>query len=54
MEQEVQRKVLRLARVQEEKMVEQTGIESSLDEGDMKEYLQEVINEVKKYHQHQK
>jgi hypothetical protein len=48
MEQEVQKKVLTLAKEQEEKMVEETGVESSLDEGDMKEYLQEVIKEVKK------
>jgi hypothetical protein len=48
MEQEVQKKVLRLAKEQEEKMVEETGVESSLDEDDMKEYLQEVIKEVKK------
>ena len=30
-------------------MVEQTGIESSLDEDDMKEYLGQVINEVGKH-----
>jgi hypothetical protein len=27
-------------------MIEQTGIESSLDEDDMKEYLEQVIKEV--------
>jgi hypothetical protein len=48
MEQEVQKKVLSLAKEQEEKMVEETGIEMSLDEDDMKEYLQKVINEVKR------
>jgi hypothetical protein len=30
-------------------MVEQTGIESSLDEDDLKEYLNQAINEVKKH-----
>jgi MFS family permease len=48
MEQEVQKKVLSLAKEQEEKMVEETGIEMSLDEDDIKEYLQKVINEVKR------
>lgn len=30
-------------------MVEEFGIQSSLTEEDMKQYLQEVINEVQKY-----
>jgi hypothetical protein len=50
MEQEIQKRVLRLAKEQEETMVGQTGIQSSLDEHDMKEYLEQVINEVKKDH----
>jgi hypothetical protein len=50
MEQEIQKRALKLAKVQEETMVEQTGIGSSLDEDDMKDYLKEVINEVKKQH----
>jgi hypothetical protein len=33
----------------EQTMVEQTGIESSLDEDDLKEYLNQAINEVKKH-----
>ena len=49
MEQEIQKRVLRLAKEQEENMIEQTGIESSLDEDDMKEYLGQVINEVGKH-----
>src|SRR5215204_5962088 len=49
MEQEIQKRVLRLAKEQEEAMIEQSGIESSLDENDMKEYLRQVINEVWKY-----
>lgn len=49
MEQEIQKRALRLANVQEETMIEQTGIESSLNEDDMKDYLNEVINEVKKH-----
>ena len=51
MEQEIQKRVLRLAKMQEQTMAEQTGIESSLDEDDMKEYLNQVIDEVKKHRQ---
>ena len=51
MEQEMQKKVLRIAKEQEEKMIEETGVESSLDEGEMKKYLQEVLNEVKRSRQ---
>ena len=50
MEQEIRKRVLSLAKEQEETMIEQTGIRSSLDEDDMKEYLEQVINEVKKHH----
>jgi hypothetical protein len=48
MEQEIQKRVLRLVKEQEETMVEQTGIQSSLDEQDMKLYLEQAINEVNK------
>ena len=50
MEKEIQKRVLRLVKKQEETMVEQTGIQSSLDEHDVKEYLEQVINEVRKDH----
>jgi len=54
MEQEIQKRVLRLVKEQEETLVEQTGIQSSLDEYDMKLYLEQVINEVKKDHNNKK
>jgi ABC-type multidrug transport system fused ATPase/permease subunit len=46
MEQEIQKRALGMAKQHEKTMIEQTGIESSLDEDDMKEYLEEVIKEV--------
>jgi hypothetical protein len=49
MEQEIQNRALGLTKMRERTMVEETGIESSLDETDMKNYLKEVIDEVKKY-----
>jgi hypothetical protein len=48
MEQEIQRRVIAVTRQNQDKMVEESGIESSLTEEDMKEYLQQVIEEVKK------
>jgi hypothetical protein len=46
MQQRIEKRVLEIAKKNEEKMLEQTGIESSLNENDMKEYLNEVISEV--------
>ena len=46
MEQEIQKRALGIAKQHEKTMMEQTGIESSLDEDDMKEYLEQVIKEV--------
>jgi hypothetical protein len=46
MEQEIQKRALGMAKQHEKTMIEQTGIESSLDEDDMKEYLEQVIKEV--------
>lgn len=48
MEQEIEKRVLKVAREQQEVLTEQSGIESSLSEKDMKEYLEQVIKEVKK------
>ena len=47
MEQEIERRVLKLAREQQDVLTEQSGIESSLTEEDMKQYLEQVIEEVK-------
>jgi hypothetical protein len=48
MEQEIQKTVLKIANKQADKMKEETGIEASSSEEDMKEYLLEVIKEVEK------
>ena len=48
MEQEIQRRVLSLTKQNQNKMAEETGIQSSLTEDDVKDYLQQVITEVKK------
>jgi len=48
MEQEIQRTVLKLASRQQEAMEADTGVGSSLDEEDVKQYLDEVLVEVKR------
>jgi hypothetical protein len=48
MEQEIEKRVLKVAREQQDVLTDQSGIESSLTEEDMKEYLEQVIEEVKK------
>jgi hypothetical protein len=52
MEQEIQKRVITLTKQTQRRIKEETGIQSSLTEEDMKLYLEEVINEVKKAHQH--
>jgi hypothetical protein len=49
MEQEIERRVLRVAIEQSEKMKEETGIQTSLSQEDAKEYLEEVLNEIKTF-----
>ena len=51
MEQEIQRRVIALTRQSQDRMAEESGIHSSLAEEDMKEYLEQVIEEVKKERQ---
>jgi hypothetical protein len=46
MEQEIQNKVIQLAKRHSDKMTEDTGVVSSLEEEDMKSYLHEVLVEV--------
>jgi len=48
MEQQIQNKVLEFTKLNQERLVEESGIQSSLSEEDMKLYLQQVIEEVKK------
>lgn len=46
MEQEIEKKVITATKRNQNRMTENSGIESSLTEGDMKEYLEQVIREV--------
>ena len=48
MEQQIQNKVLEFTKLNQERLVEESGIQSSLSEEDMKLYLQQVIDELKK------
>ena len=49
MEQEIERRVLVFTKQIQDKMVEETGIQSSLTEDDTKQYLEQVIREVNKH-----
>ena len=49
MEQEIQNRVIALSKVTERIMTEQTGVESSLSEEDAKEYIREVLTELKRH-----
>jgi hypothetical protein len=48
MEQEIQKRVLAVTRKTQKALTEETGIQSSLNDDDMKLHLQQVIEEVKK------
>jgi polyhydroxyalkanoate synthesis regulator protein len=54
MEEEIQKKVITFTRRNQDRMAEETGIQSSLTDEDMKEYLEQVIREVKKDRQAEK
>jgi hypothetical protein len=47
MQREVEKRVIALTKQNQDKLVEDTGIQSSLTEEDMKQYLEQVISEVK-------
>jgi hypothetical protein len=50
MEQELQKRVLRvltIAKKNSDSMTEETGVQPSLSEDDMKRYLEEVLKEIK-------
>ena len=49
MEQETIRKITEIAKEQQNSIVEETGVQSSLDEIEMRKYLEDVIEEVQKY-----
>jgi hypothetical protein len=47
MEQELQKRVLTIAKKNSDNMIEETGVQPSLSEYDMKQYLEEVLKEIK-------
>jgi hypothetical protein len=47
MEKEIQSKVLTITRQVSERIEEDTGVESSMTEADMRKYLNEVLKEIK-------
>jgi hypothetical protein len=47
MEQELQKRVLTIAKKNSDIMTEETGVQPSLSEDDMKQYLEEVLKEIK-------
>jgi hypothetical protein len=53
MEQEIQNKVLAFTKQTHDRMAEETGIQPSLTDEDVKAYLGQVIKEVKKDRQQQ-
>jgi hypothetical protein len=50
MQQEIEERVLKLSKAQQESLQEQTGVAASLNEQDTKKYLDEVLDELKKPH----
>jgi DNA-binding protein Fis len=48
MEQEIEKRVMALTKQNQERMAEETGIQSSLSEDEIKQYVEQVIKEVKK------
>jgi hypothetical protein len=48
MERQIERRVLAFSKRNQDKMIEATGVQSSLSEDDMKKYLAEVLQEVRK------
>jgi hypothetical protein len=47
MEQEIERRVVVLVKQNQYKLTEESGVESSLTDQDIRQYLEEVIKEVK-------
>jgi hypothetical protein len=48
MEREIEKKVIGLTKINQNRMAKETGIQSSLSEDDIKGYLKQVIQEVQK------
>ena len=47
MEKEMMNKIIKLAKISEQKMSEETGVYSSMSENDISEYLNQIIAEKK-------
>jgi hypothetical protein len=48
MEQEIHRRVIKITKEKVNKMTEETGIQLSVTEEDMKQYMNDVLKEIKK------
>jgi polyhydroxyalkanoate synthesis regulator phasin len=48
MEQEIHRRVIKITKEKFNKITEETGVESSVTEEDMKQYMNDVLKEIKK------
>jgi hypothetical protein len=46
MEQEIQRRVVKITKLNQDRLTQESGIQSSLTEDDMKEYLQQALREI--------
>ena len=51
MEQETINKITKIAKDQQQTISEETGVESSIDDSEIKQYLDEVIQEVQQHKQ---
>ena len=51
MEQETINKITKIAKDQQQTLSEETGVESSIDDSEIKQYLNEVIKEVQRHKQ---
>jgi hypothetical protein len=48
MEQELEKRVLNVVKAEQNNLIEQTGVQTSLTEEDMKSYLDQVLVEIEK------
>ncbi len=54
MEQETINKITKIAKDQQQTLSEETGVESSIDDSEIKQYLNDVIKEVQQHKQKHK
>jgi hypothetical protein len=48
MKQQLEKRVLNVVKAEQTNMIEQTGVQTSLTEADIKSYLEQVLNEMEK------